>query len=158
MKRARTDLIVIHCSATRPAQAIGAEEIRRWHLARGYRDIGYHLVIRRDGRIETGRALDEIGAHARGHNATSVAVCLVGGLLPDGTPADLTTPLEFDAFGEAQLAAARTTVAFLQRIYPGAKVLGHRDLSPDTDRDGKVERPEWLKTCPGFDAAKEFAQ
>lgn len=156
MNRARTDLIVIHCSATRPVQDIGAAEIRSWHLARGYRDIGYHLVIRRDGRIETGRALDAVGAHALGSNTTSVGVCMVGGLMPDGTPADLTHPLEFDAFTEQQLAAAHATVSFLRRIYPAAAVVGHRDLSPDLDGDGAVERHEWLKTCPGFDVAKEF--
>lgn len=157
MKRERTDLIVVHCSATRPSQDIGAAEIRGWHLKRGFNDIGYHLVIRRDGRIELGRPLHEIGAHVAGFNAASVGVCLVGGLLADGKPADLPTPLAFDTFTATQMTAAHTAIAFLRRVYPHAKVVGHRDLSPDLDRDGTVERHEWLKTCPGFDAAKEFA-
>lgn len=156
MKRGSTNFIVVHCSATRPAQDIGAAEIRGWHIARGYWDIGYHLVIRRDGRIETGRPLDDIGAHVAGFNAISVGLCLVGGLTADGNGADVQSPLAFDTFTEAQMTAAHTAIAFLRRIYPKALVVGHRDLSPDLDKDGTVERHEWLKTCPGFDAAKEF--
>lgn len=158
MKRERTDLIVVHCSATRPSQDIGAAEIRGWHLKRGFNDIGYHLVIRRDGRIETGRAADEIGAHVSGFNATSVGVCLVGGLDENGKPADVLSPLAFDTFTVQQMTAAHTAIAFLRRVYPKAKVVGHRDLSPDLDKDGTVEKHEWLKTCPGFDARREFGE
>lgn len=149
-------MIVVHCSATRPSQDIGATEIREWHRKRGYADIGYHLVIRRDGRIQTGRALDDVGAHVQGHNATSVGICLVGGLLADGKPADVLNPLAFDVFTTEQMTAAHTAIAFLRRVYPGAKVVGHRDLSPDLDQDGEVEKHEWLKTCPGFDVGREF--
>lgn len=156
MKREITTLIVVHCSATRPSQDIGAAEIRQWHLARGYQDIGYHLVIRRNGRIELGRPLDAIGAHVTGFNSISVSLCMVGGLLPDGKPADVLNPMAFDAYTEAQMTAAHTAIAFLRRLYPSAKVVGHRDLSPDLDKDGAVKKHEWLKTCPGFDAAKEF--
>lgn len=156
MKRERTTLIVVHCSATRPSQDIGAAEIRGWHLAKGWQDIGYHFVIRRNGRIEIGRQMDDMGAHVAGFNSVSVGVCLVGGLLADGKPADVLNPLAFDAFTVPQMTAAHTAIAFLRRVYPHAKVVGHRDLSPDMDKDGTVEKSEWLKTCPGFDAAKEF--
>lgn len=156
MKRERTTLIVVHCSATRPSQDIGAEEIREWHLAKGYRDIGYHFVIRRNGAIEIGRPIDGFGAHVTGFNATSVAICLVGGLLADGKPADVLNPLAFDTFTVPQMTAAHTAIAFLRRVYPHAKVVGHRDLSPDMDKDGAVEKSEWLKTCPGFDVGREF--
>jgi N-acetyl-anhydromuramyl-L-alanine amidase AmpD len=39
----------------------------------------------------------------------------------------------------------------LLKKYPSAKLLGHRDLSPDLDRDGVVEPHEYLKACPCFD-------
>lgn len=32
-------------------------------------------------------------------------------------------------------------------------IVGHRDLSPDKDGDGVVERHEWLKRCPNFDVS-----
>jgi N-acetylmuramoyl-L-alanine amidase len=36
-------------------------------------------------------------------------------------------------------------------------VVGHRDLSPDLDKDGLVEPHEWMKQCPCFDAVPEYA-
>ena len=48
----KINLIVIHCSDTYARMDIGVNEIRQWHLQRGFNDIGYHYVIRRDGAIE----------------------------------------------------------------------------------------------------------
>jgi N-acetyl-anhydromuramyl-L-alanine amidase AmpD len=143
--RSRTDLIVLHCSATRASQPVTAAQIREWHLARGWSDIGYHRVVRRDGTVEAGRALDAVGAHVAGFNARSVGICLVGGLDDrTGAPADTFTP--------AQWASLRALVTELLRRYPNAGITGHRDLSPDRDGDGVVGPHEWLKNCPCFDA------
>ena len=60
-----------------------AAEIDRWHRERGWLKIGYHFVIKRDGTIEEGRHVDEVGAHAKGHNSTSVSVCMIGGVAED---------------------------------------------------------------------------
>jgi len=152
MKRARTDKIVIHCSATRPGQDIGADEIREWHIAKKYADIGYHFVIRRNGRIEVGRGLEEVGAHVLGHNVTSVGVCMVGGLDEHGNEHHHNPGM----FTDAQWASLRLLVQVLRIIYPGARVCGHRDLSPDKNMDGRITPDEWLKTCPGFDVARMF--
>ncbi len=40
----------------------------------------------------------------------------------------------------------------LSKKYPNAIILGHRDLSPDLDKDGVVEPNEWMKQCPCFNA------
>jgi len=142
--RRKTRYIVIHCSATRAGSDIGADEIRDWHVNdNGWSDIGYHAVIRRDGEIEFGRPFDAVGSHVKGHNYQSVGVCMVGGLDDDGKPEDNFTP--------AQLKSLVAIVATLEFAYPGAEVLGHRDLSPDIDGDGLVEKEEWLKDCPCFD-------
>jgi hypothetical protein len=45
-------LIVIHCSAVRPNQTSSAADINDWHKDRGFKCIGYHYVIRRNGEIE----------------------------------------------------------------------------------------------------------
>src|SRR5690625_2478479 len=81
-ERQQTTHIVAHCSASPPSQDIGVKEIDRWHRARGFFEVGYHAVIRRDGTLELGRDWDDIGAHARegGFNRTSIGVCLVGGV------------------------------------------------------------------------------
>ena len=49
MKMRRIDYIVIHCAATKPNMDVGVSEIRGWHRQRGFSDVGYHRVIRRDG-------------------------------------------------------------------------------------------------------------
>lgn len=76
----RITLIVVHCAATPPHQDVGAAEIGAWHRKRGFRSIGYHYVIRRNGAIETGRALSRAGAHVQGHNAHSIGICMAGGV------------------------------------------------------------------------------
>lgn len=130
-KRARTDAIVIHCTASTPKMNIGAHEIDQWHRKRGWVKIGYHFVIRRDGTVEIGRNVDEVGSHAAGHNSTSVAICLVGGLDLQLKPANNFTP--------EQWASLARLVHNLKAEYPDAEVLGHRDL------------PGVRKECPCFD-------
>ncbi|MDE1333414.1 N-acetylmuramoyl-L-alanine amidase [Vibrio aestuarianus] len=71
--------ITVHCSATTPSQQIGVADIRQWHQAKGWRDVGYHYVITRQGHVEQGRALNQVGAHVRGHNHGNIGICLVGG-------------------------------------------------------------------------------
>lgn len=72
--------IIIHCSAIPPYQDSSAETITRWHIARGFKTIGYHYVIRRDGTIENGRPLEQVGAHCQNHNKHSIGICYEGGL------------------------------------------------------------------------------
>lgn len=71
---------IVHCSDTPAEMDIGAKEIREWHINDNkWQDIGYHFVIRRDGTIEKGRPVQEVGAHTYGENADSIGICLVGG-------------------------------------------------------------------------------
>lgn len=144
--------IIIHCSATPEGKHFTVEQIRSWHTApkpkgNGWRDIGYHFVIYLDGSIHTGRPIEQVGAHCSGHNAHSIGICYIGGCDaadPTGrTPKDTRTP--------AQKAAMERLVRGLLRKYPGARVRGHRDYSPDLNGNGTVERCEWIKACPSFE-------
>ena len=128
-------LIVIHCSAVRPGQRSSAQDIDRWHRAQGWKSIGYHFVVRRDGTVETGRRLEEVGAHCAGHNRHSVGICYEGGLDSDGRPADTRTP--------EQAKALRELVRRMQAQFPKALVVGHHDLNP-------------MKACPCFDVVSEY--
>lgn len=141
--RSSTDLIVVHCSATRASMDIGVREISQWHVQRGFDTVGYHYVIRRDGRLETGRPEGVIGAHVRGHNARSIGICLAGGVDNQNQPAD--------NFSAKQLTALETLLRELTSRYPQARVLGHRDLSPDLNGDGVITSNEFIKVCPSFD-------
>lgn len=142
-ERTATRAIVIHCSASQATQDIGVREIRSWHLARGFGDIGYAIVIRRSGIVELGRSLTAVGAHVKGRNHDTVGVCLVGGLDYQGRPEN--------NFTAAQFAALAQVVRFLKAIWPAADVCGHRDLSPDVNHDGEITSIDWLKACPCFE-------
>lgn len=133
MLRKKTSFLVIHCSATRAIQDIGVKEIARWHRDLGWSGCGYHFVIRRSGRVEAGRPVDDVGSHVQGQNATSVGVCLVGGLN------DKTFKPE-NNFTPQQWASLKKLVSDLTKKYPKAKVLGHRDF------------PGVQKACPCFSA------
>jgi N-acetylmuramoyl-L-alanine amidase len=138
------NLIVVHCTASRNGKARPVAAIEADHRARGFSSIGYHYVIQPDGHVDVGRDEEQPGAHAKGFNAHSLGVCLVGGL---GGPNRLNPGL----YTMAQWDALRVTVRSLLDRYPGARVVGHRDLSPDLDGDGEVEPHEWLKKCPAFE-------
>lgn len=83
--------IIIHCSATKEALDFNVNDLRRWHKAQGWKDVGYHFVITLDGTIEQGRALEEIGSHTKGHNAHSIGICYIGGISKEGKPKDTRT-------------------------------------------------------------------
>ena len=130
--------IVIHYTATYPDQDVTAAMVRDWHLARNFRDIGYHYLIRRDGTVERGRPEDQAGAHVAGHNANTLGVAWAGGLERATGPnvgVWNPTPAQEDAMG-------RLIGELLER-HPGACVLGHRDLA--------------ATQCPGGDAASWWA-
>lgn len=134
--------IIFHTSAS-GTDDIGAAEIRQWHLDKGWRDIGYHFVIRRTGEIESGRPLEQIGAHVRGYNSDSIGIVMVGGVeTPQGWVGSY-TPQQWVSAGHL---ASR-----LRQMFPLAKLKGHRDFSTDLNKDGQITKDEWIKDCPCFD-------
>lgn len=127
--------IIVHCSATAEGKDYTVKDIDRWHKARGWKGIGYHYVVYRDGSIHEGRPECEVGAHCSGHNTHSIGVCYIGGCDKDGkTPKDTRT--------EAQKKSLIILLKMLKREYPKATIHGHRDFAP--------------KACPSFDATKEY--
>lgn len=143
----KIDTIVIHCSATRADQPLSAAELDRMHRKRGFNGCGYHYYIRRDGQICSMRPVERMGAHAKGYNRTSIGVCYEGGLDTEGMAADTRT--------DRQKHSMQVLVRVLVADFPIRKIVGHRDLSPDTDHDGVVEPEEWVKQCPCFDVSAE---
>ena len=129
--------LVVHCAATYPSMDIDAAWIDREHRLRGFSMIGYHYFIKRDGTIQTGRTVDKIGAHVKGHNSQSIGICLAGGLIEKGKK-EVEDDWE-DNFAPIQMDSLRTLLTQLHALYPGAEVLGHRDF------------PGVAKICPSFD-------
>lgn len=134
----KIDSIVIHCAATPEGKHFTVDDIRRWHHARGWADVGYHYVITLDGEIQPGRPVGQTGAHCTQQrmNHVSIGICYIGGCSKDGkTPKDTRTP--------AQKVALKSLVKRLRAQYqiPVSRVFGHRDFAP--------------KACPSFDVHAE---
>lgn len=140
--RSKTDYVVWHCSATPPSMDIGVAQIDIIHKAKGWDGIGYGLVIPRNGLIELGEDLKKMGAHVKGLNNVSVGICMVGGVDEDGNAEN--------NFTDEQWQAAKHVFEFFTLLYPAATHVGHRDLSPDKNLDGRVQRHEFLKECPCY--------
>lgn len=116
----KPEYIIIHHSATDKGNA---EVFRKAHMAKGWRDIGYHYVIGNgtytgDGEIEEGRGNDEVGAHAKGYNDKSIGICLVG---------------NFEKYPPSQ-AQIKSLVKLLKSLLPEYKipiadVIGHKEVN-----------------------------
>lgn len=143
------DLIVIHCSATKETSRLTPLALDRMHRQRGFNGCGYHYYIERDGKINSMRPSEKVGAHARGYNAHSLGICYEGGLDKNGRAADTRT--------ERQKVSLRALVKVLRQPYPTInRVVGHRDLSADRNGDGVITPDEWTKQCPCFDVVSEL--
>lgn len=138
--------IVIHTTATFEGKPFDAKAIDAMHRRMGWKMIGYHWVVLLDGTIEKGRDEEMVGSHVRGHNTNSIGVVYVGGLGRDGKGRIVAK----DTRTCEQKVALAKLIHELSKRYPTAVIMGHRDLSPDKDGDGVVERHEWLKECPCF--------
>ena len=128
--------IIVHCADTPEGRDDRAADIRRWHKAQGWNDIGYHYVVDLDGTIEPGRPIEKAGAHCTGHNADSIGVCYIGGCDKKMQPKDTRT--------DAQKASLLLLLKYLVAMYPGVTIYGHRDFAN--------------KSCPSFDAKKEYEE
>ena len=135
----KIDKLIIHCTATPEGREVSVDTIRKWHLDRGWRDIGYHFVIGLDGEVHEGRPIEQTGAHVKGHNFDSIGIAYVGGVEAkkkngEWVPKDTRTELQKEALEEL--------LCYLKIKYSASKVYGHRDFS--------------TKACPSFDAREEY--
>lgn len=152
--RRRINYIVVHCTATPEGRALSVEQIRRDHRAHGWADIGYHYVVTLDGLPHLGRDVDIAGSHVKGHNADSIGVAYVGGL--ENKPIAYEKLKAKDTRTEVQKAELLSLLMDLRKLYPSAKIVGHRDFSEDKNGNGIIDPWERIKECPSFDAKSEY--
>ena len=139
-KMRKINRIIVHCTASDFGDV---ETVRKWHLDRGFSDIGYHYLILNghrapfgeynpddDGLVEVGRPWWKMGAHTKGQNADSIGVCLVG------NPEYIGPPEMW--FTQKQLQSLKKLVARLMKEFdiPPEQIHGHNEYAP--------------KLCPGF--------
>lgn len=136
----KIDHIVVHCTGTTPDATL--EGMKMHWKSLGWKNPGYHFVIYKDG--SAARLADDakVTNGVKGYNYKSLHVAYVGGINKFHRAGCTLTPEQ-----------ANTLATILERLakkYPNAKIVGHRDLSPDIDGDGRIEECEWVKQCPCF--------
>jgi N-acetylmuramoyl-L-alanine amidase len=129
------DEIIVHCTATPEGKDYTVADVRQWHKARGWSDIGYHYVVYRDGRVMEGRPVGQIGAHCEGHNTGTIGIAYIGGLTGDGKAAK-----------DTRTSAQRASLLWLTRALTGLhgsikRLSGHNQYAP--------------KACPSFDVRRD---
>lgn len=138
--------IFIHCTAGSQKQTI--EDLKREFKNKGWASPGYHLVVMPDGKIERLLPDDKVSNGVQGYNSTAINIAYIGGIDAKGKGIDNRTPEQKDAL--------KKLVSEYRAKYPKAEVLGHRDISPDTNGNGIVDPWERIKECPCFDAMEEY--
>lgn len=120
----KVDGIVVHHAASAPGARM--EDLRRYHVETlGWKDIGYHYVIERDGTLRVGRPAHQVGAHVAQFNRNIwkrtylLGICLMG-----NCEKDLPTPQQINTL--VQLLA----ILCKRHSLTTKQVKGHRDLLP----------------------------
>ena len=138
--------IFVHCTAGNQKQTI--EDLKAEFKAKGWKHSGYHYAVMPSGRIEQMLPEEEVSNGVQGYNSTSINVAYIGGIDGNGKAMDNRT--------EAQKKSLISLLKSLRDRYPKAKIMGHRDISPDKNSNGIVDPWERIKECPCFDAKKEY--
>lgn len=143
----RIDNIVIHCTAT--PQTTTIESIRNyWKKNLGWQNPGYHFLIKPNGEAVNLQPIDKPSNGVAGHNANSIHLSYIGGVDGGGKAVDNRTIQQKETL--------LRLVKQFKAQFPAARVLGHRDFSPDRNGNGKVDSWERIKECPCFDAIPEY--
>lgn len=122
------DKIIIHHSARREWSP---EDINDYHKSKGWKGIGYHFYIRKDGIIYSGRPENSEGAHTKGENNSSIGICLEGNF-------------EDEEVTEKQIDSLLNLSVYISLKYDIYKIIGHKDMS-ETLCPGKNFPLEYVK-------------
>lgn len=128
----------IHCSADSNSKNDDVSVMARWHLQRGFAEVGYHYFIKKDGTLQEGRNIEEIPAAQNefktingikiGGNTNTIAICLHGG---GGNP-------PINDFTQEQYKTLKNLCKSINNAYNGKITFhGHCEVSS--------------KACPVFD-------
>ena len=142
----KIERIFIHCTAGSQKQTIN--DLLAEFKAKKWRNPGYHYVVQPDGTVTQLLGEQFVSNGVQGYNSTSINVAYIGGIDTNGKAVDNRT--------DAQKASLVKLLKELRGRYPKARIMGHRDISPDTNKNGIVDPGERIKECPCFDALVEY--
>ena len=125
--------LIVHATGGRPTQTIA--DLNAEFKKKGWKNPGYHYVIKRDGSIIQLLDVEKVSNGVKGVNSKSVHIAYIGGVDEQLKTIDNRTT--------SQKKALLALLKLLKRKYPTAKICGHNDF-------------ESGKACPCFDAKKEY--
>lgn len=142
----KIERIFVHCTAGSQHQSIA--DLRAEFKRKGWVNPGYNYVVEANGNVVQLLPDEQISNGVQGYNSTAINVAYLGGIDSSGKGVDNRT--------DEQKKALREVLRELKAKYPDAVILGHRDISPDTNGNGIVDPWERIKECPVFDAKEEY--
>ncbi len=128
--------IVLHCTATPQNTTIRSIQ-NYWRKVLGWRNPGYHYIIKADGEAVQLLPIDEVANGVKGYNSESIHISYIGGVDKNGKPMDTRTV--------QQEAATLTLLHELKKKYPNAQIKGHRDFPGVNKACPSYEVSTWLK-------------
>lgn len=135
--------IVVHCTAG-PQDQKTVDIKSYWANKLGWKSYGYHYLISKNGVVENITPIEKPSNGVAGYNHNSIHICYKGGMGGKDTRT------------HEQKSSMLKLLKTLKSQFPSASIKGHRDFSPDLDKDGVIEPHEWVKLCPCFDAIEEY--
>lgn len=144
MNKRKITHIFVHCTATLPTATV--ESIQQGWRNIGWKNPGYHYIIKADGTIVSLQPEGKAANGVKGYNAHAIHVAYIGGLrMLNGTKIyEDTRTLE-------QIMSLPLILRELRGRYPKAVILGHRSIW------GEYTPEKWHKQCPCFNALKAYA-
>lgn len=144
--------IFIHCSA-----GFGnVQSIKRHWQSIGWKSPGYHRIIAEDGEVFQLATYDKVTNGVKYYNSSSIHICYIGGV--DRNNVHIAKDSRTEAQKEALICEIQNALTYLKQFQSieEVQILGHRDISPDKNLNGKVDSFERIKECPSFDAIPEY--
>jgi len=147
--------IVIHCSA---GFGDKASILAYWKNVLGWRSVGYHRLIGTLGEVHELAKFEEFTNGVQGHNSETLHICYIGGVEKKAGKF-----VAKDTRTDAQKKSIEYCIGEMQKWIrknggdpSKVQIVGHRDFSPDQNKDGVIASWERIKECPSFDAIPEY--
>jgi N-acetyl-anhydromuramyl-L-alanine amidase AmpD len=147
--------VVVHWTATYLDQFIQAQDIDRVHKEKGLSSIGYHFVILRDGTLQRGRPINQIGSHAVNHNTYTIGLAFVGGINLTSAQAALLGGYEkvssdsryasINSLTSEQMQTFHMFMKSFFQAYPYGQAFGHNDIEPRSKIDPGFDVVQYVK-------------
>jgi N-acetylmuramoyl-L-alanine amidase len=125
--------LFLHCTATNQNASVSAIQ-KYWRETLGWRNPGYHIIIKKDGSFTYLHNLNSISNGVAGHNSISINVAYIGGIDRNGKAIDNRT-IE-------QIMTMDLIVKLAQEKINNIIIRGHNEVSS--------------KECPSFNVKKYY--